>query len=76
MAIEIWPSFKSGLKHIDQISAVSSHSFLPHRDYKHMSSESFRTTITNDFHEFIMTHDVKADHLYDYMNDILELLMI
>lgn len=32
--------------------------------------------ITNDLFEFIMSHDVKEGDLYDYLADILDLLMI
>jgi hypothetical protein len=37
MVFEIWPTFNSGLRHINEISSPSPHSFLPHRQYKYLS---------------------------------------
>jgi hypothetical protein len=41
-----------------------------------MTESQFRKTIVDDLFEFIMNHDVKPNDLYDYLSDILSLLMI
>jgi hypothetical protein len=41
-----------------------------------MTSELFQKTIIEDLFDFIMTHDVSSDDLFDYLDDILDLLMM
>ena len=76
MAVEIWPTFQAGVRHLHEVGYPASDSFLPQRAYNTMSESQFRKTIIDDNFEFIMTHDVKIDDLYDYLSDILGLLMI
>lgn len=41
-----------------------------------MTPELFQKTIVEDLFDFIMTHDVSSDDLYDYLADILDLLLM
>jgi hypothetical protein len=41
-----------------------------------MGGEEFTRVIVGDIFEFIMTHDVKEKDIYDYLSDILEMLMM
>lgn len=76
MAVEIWPSFQSGIKHLTEVTLTKEDSFLPQRPYAHMTDKDFTTTIINDLFEFIMNHDIKEEDLVDYLYDILDLLMM
>lgn len=37
MALEIWPTLKSGAKHLQEIEEQNANSFLPKRNYSQMS---------------------------------------
>jgi hypothetical protein len=76
MAVEIWPSFQAGVKHLHDVGYPSTDSFLPQRPYNTMGESQFRKIIIDDLFDFIMTHDIKPNDLYDYLSDILSLLMI
>jgi hypothetical protein len=39
MAIEIWPSFQSALRHLHDLAPPPADSYLPQRDYRTMSSQ-------------------------------------
>lgn len=41
-----------------------------------MTDEEFIKVISDDLCDFIMTHDVKAEDIEDYLLDVLDLLMI
>ena len=41
-----------------------------------MEESQFLKTITEDLFEFIMNHDVKAQDVEDYLDDILDLMMV
>lgn len=36
-----------------------------------MNTEEFIETVASDMHNYIMDHDVKAEHLEDYLDQIL-----
>lgn len=76
MAIDIWPSFQSGIKHLAEVAQPQEDSFLPQRQYSRMTDREFTNTIVADLLDFIMNHDVKEEDLVDYLYDILDLLMM
>lgn len=76
MAVDIWPSFQSGIKHLTEVAQPREDSFLPQRQYAHMTDRDFTDTVVSDLLEFIMTHDIKEEDLVDYLYDILDLLMM
>lgn len=76
MAIDIWPSFQSGIKHLTEVSHPREDSFLPQRQYSHMNDRDFTNTIVTDLLDFIMNHDIKEEDMVDYLYDILDLLMM
>jgi hypothetical protein len=41
-----------------------------------MNYQQFSETIASDLFDFIMTHDVKAEDIEDYLYDVLDLLMV
>lgn len=59
MAIEVWPTFQSALKHLSDIGEVPANSFLPQKNYSQLEEPAFVKTIIEDLFEFIMNHDVK-----------------
>lgn len=76
MAIEIWPTLKSALRHLPDLTEQHVDSFLPKRNYSAMEETHFMTTITEDLFDFIMTHEVKSEDVEDYLDDILDLMMV
>jgi hypothetical protein len=76
MAIEIWPSFQTGIKHLHEIGHPKEDSFLPQRAYGNMTEPQFTQIVVADLFEFIMTHDIKEEDVEDYLYDILDLLMM
>ena len=39
-----------------------------------MTSEQFLAQIETDLYDYIMEHDVKSEHLEEYLDDILAIL--
>ncbi len=76
MAIEIWPTLQSATKHLHEVGSPHPDSFLPQRQYNSMTPENFTQTIADDLFDFIMTHDVKVEDIEDYLEDVLDLMMI
>lgn len=60
MALQIWPGLTLSLSHLDEASAPPGRSPIPRRNYREMSPEKFVEQIGNDFHDYIMEHDVKS----------------
>ena len=61
MAIEVWPTLRSSLKHLSEVSHPPTGSFLPTRNYSTMDEATFMQTIADDLFDFIMDHDVKSE---------------
>jgi len=45
MAIEVWPTFQSALKHLSDIGEVPANSFLPQKNYSQLEEPAFVKTI-------------------------------
>jgi len=76
MAIEVWPTLRSSLKHLSEVGQPPNGSFLPVRNYSSMDESTFLQTIANDLFDFIMDHDVKNEDIEDYLDDVLDLMMV
>lgn len=76
MAVEVWPTLRSASRHLTEVSQPHPASFLPAHNYSTMNYQQFSETIASDLFDFIMTHDVKAEDIEDYLYDVLDLLMV
>ena len=63
MAIEVWPTLKSSLKHLSEVGEPHAESFLQKKNYSSMEETEFIKTIADDLFDFIMNHDVKAEDI-------------
>lgn len=74
MALKIWPGLKISLMHLTEAVGPAESSAIPQRNYRDMTSEQFLAQIETDLYDYIMEHDVKSEHLEEYLDDILAIL--